>query len=360
MATRGRVLLAHQQAYEEWGVSGLVQLAPSPTGEGLAFRLAPAWGVTASGVDRVWATNTAAGLGPPAAMAQPGGRVELVVGYGLWVSAIGGKVAPFTGMEFTDQGLSRLRVGLVWDRLGTRAGDLGVELTGEHLETAPGQPEQRIGVQIQFRFGGSGGAAFVPPVRTPRAHSSVSAPLAVKHRDVVKPRAAKHYQTRALPHGPARRDGAPQPRGAAKPRGTAKHHAVGKGDPYGERQHTSADGVLKHTGGYRHFVQLGAFKRPVNAIKARTELAVHLSGILRHLNRRLAVVGSKHSGLTRVVVAHAFRSRRTAAALCAAIKARGPDCSVTRARPVSRYDPLVRPVPLRQIARLPLLPRGPR
>lgn len=163
----------------------------------------------------------------------------------------------------------------------------------------------------------------------------------------------------ALPHGSARHNGAPQPRVAAKPRGTAKPHAVGKGAPYGERRHTVSDGALKHAAGYRHFVQLGVFKRHANAIKARTELAVHLSGLLRHLNRRLAVVGSKNSGLTRVVFAHAFRSRRTAAALCATIKARGPDCSVTRARPVSRRDPLVRPVPLRQIARLPLTPMGP-
>ena len=163
-----RTLLTHRRDYAEWGVRGLVQLAPDPeTGTGLALRLAPSWGQATSRVQQLW-TQTPVGADPAPTPAT--GRVDLILNYGLWVPAIGGKVTPFTGMEFRDQGLSRLRVGLVLDRLGTWAGDLGVELTGEHLETAPGQPEQRIGVQLQFRFGGSGGAAFVPPVRKSRAH----------------------------------------------------------------------------------------------------------------------------------------------------------------------------------------------
>ena len=80
-------------------------------------------------------------------------------------------------------------------------------------------------------------------------------------------------------------------------------------------------------------MQLGAFPDPTDALKAKTERSVALSGILRHDNHLLTIVASKSDGLSRVVFAQAFPTPE-AAALCAAIKARGPDCSVTRAWPL--------------------------
>lgn len=76
-------------------------------------------------------------------------------------------------------------------------------------------------------------------------------------------------------------------------------------------------------------VQLGAFKQHADAVSARTALAGTLSDVLRQ--RPLALVTSKSDGRTRVLFAQAFRTRRAAAAVCAAIKARGPACVVVRA-----------------------------
>ena len=75
------------------------------------------------------------------------------------------------------------------------------------------------------------------------------------------------------------------------------------------------------------------FSDHVDAIKARTELALDLSDILRHDNRPLTIVASEKDGLLRVVFAQAFPTPDAAAALCVAIKAHDLDCSVTRAWP---------------------------
>jgi hypothetical protein len=78
-------------------------------------------------------------------------------------------------------------------------------------------------------------------------------------------------------------------------------------------------------------VQLGAFADPADALKAKTELTVALSGISRHTKRPLAIVASKRGGLARVVFTTAFSTPKAAATLCAALKARGVECFVTTA-----------------------------
>ena len=70
VAWQARTLLSHSGDDEEWGVSGLVQLAPNAASRGLALSVRPAWGQTASGVQRLWAT----GITPGAASAGQGGR----------------------------------------------------------------------------------------------------------------------------------------------------------------------------------------------------------------------------------------------------------------------------------------------
>lgn len=79
-------------------------------------------------------------------------------------------------------------------------------------------------------------------------------------------------------------------------------------------------------------VQLGAYAREANAVKARTALSTALDDILVRAGRALVIVRSKVDGLSRVVVDEAFTDGSAAAALCAAIKARGPDCYVAPSR----------------------------
>ena len=339
--TRGRVLLAHQRAYEEWGVSGLVQLAPLATGEGLAFRLAPAWGVTASGVDRVWATNTAIARPMPAA-APLGGRVDLEVGYGVRVPALGGLVTPFTGLAIAGPGLTRSRVGLTWLRRPTAAGTLAVEVAGEQRTTAMGPPDQRIGLQVQLHFNGGS-----RPQLPERQHREAAAPTPAVKPSSPAERLAVVAPARAAeprPHSARATTGSPSPGprvGAGMEHETLPPRVVSK--PRVLVTPRPASRAPAEARQY-YFVQLGAFAHPATAVKATTTWTGDLADLLRQQNRQLAVVASKHERLARVLVAPAFRTRRAAATLCAALQARGPDCYVTVGRPQPSRPPRRRQV----------------
>ena len=76
-------------------------------------------------------------------------------------------------------------------------------------------------------------------------------------------------------------------------------------------------------------VQLGAFSSETRATKARTALAQTLADLPRA--GVLVIDDSKPDGLFRVVLADAFAHRGEAAAVCAAIAARGAPCFVARA-----------------------------
>ena len=80
-----RALVAHEdEAYDEWGASGTVRLAPGVGGQGLALTLQPAWGAaTASGVEALWGRQSTAGLALRANQACHG---PLGRGGGLWQS----------------------------------------------------------------------------------------------------------------------------------------------------------------------------------------------------------------------------------------------------------------------------------
>ena len=312
-AVRG--LLAHEDDdYQEWGASGTVRIDPGASGRGLSLTLAPTWGAASSGVDGLWSRQTTAGLAPSGRPPAQAGRLNAQVGYGLWLPSTGGLVTPFTGVSVTDGDGWRTRAGLLFVRPDPWGGGLRLELAGESSTTAVGQAEQTIGLQLQFTFGrgrgavpetpGRGGTVRATPFRSPTAPDGV----------VTGPRTPT--STRA-DHGPRR--------AAVRPPATAQ--------PAARLQKTPPASALARSDGPRYFVQLGAFSDHADAIKARTELAGDLRGLLLRHHRRLAVVRSKGHGLARVVFVQAFRTPDAAAALCAAIKARGPACSITAAWP---------------------------
>ena len=88
----------------------------------------------------------------------------------------------------------------------------------------------------------------------------------------------------------------------------------------------TAPGVRPPTGWQ---VQLGAFRSETRAAKARAALAQTLADLPRA--GVLAIDESKGDGLFRVMVSDAFAHRGEAAATCAVIAARGPQCFVARA-----------------------------
>ena len=103
---RGRVLAAYKTDYEEWGASGLIQVDPGTAGQGLSLSVAPSYGATTSGVERLW-NQGLDGLG---ATPQAAGRLEAVLGYGLPTWEGKGLLTPYGGVTLTGQG-RRLRLG---------------------------------------------------------------------------------------------------------------------------------------------------------------------------------------------------------------------------------------------------------
>ena len=140
---RARTLLAHSGDYEEWGVSGLVKLDPGPAGVGLAFSVRPAWGQTASGVQRLWETGMTRGVTPSG---ETNGRLDARVSYGM--ALFGGHVlgTPEFGLGFSEVG-NEWRLGWKFGLIGNKrvACDLGLDVT--RWEPATGAaPKNRFGL----------------------------------------------------------------------------------------------------------------------------------------------------------------------------------------------------------------------
>ena len=144
---RARTLLNHGGGSEEWGVSGLVRLDPGSAGRGLALSVRPAWGPTASGVERLWQ----AGVVPGAA--RESGRLEARLGYGM--ALLGGHA---TGTPEMALGLSE--AGRDW-RLGWTLGLARTEPTSFHVSLEATRwepandnatPEHRVGITASMRW----------------------------------------------------------------------------------------------------------------------------------------------------------------------------------------------------------------
>ncbi|MGI9311590.1 MAG: autotransporter domain-containing protein, partial [bacterium] len=94
-----RALLAHGGAHDEWGVSGTLRYASGADGQGLSWRVEPGWGVTQSGVDRLW-TESAAELVASDESFTPTMRMDSEIAHGF---AFGeGMLTPYTGLRLSD------------------------------------------------------------------------------------------------------------------------------------------------------------------------------------------------------------------------------------------------------------------
>ena len=138
--TRARALLAHEDGgYEEWGLSGSLQLDPGRLGRGLSLRLDSGWGATASGAEALWQRQSTAGLARQHdAPAQ--GRITAEMGYGLDVPYSYGLLTPYGSVELAGGGSRTTRLGWRFE-LGQR---LSLSLAGDRRETAHARPEHGL------------------------------------------------------------------------------------------------------------------------------------------------------------------------------------------------------------------------
>ncbi len=109
----GRVL-AGQSDYREWGLGGSLRLDPGAEGRGLSFSLFPAWGETASGVDRLWDQDVAelASDDGTANDNVPQMRLDGELGYGFGALGGQGLLTPYGGFALADEGSRRYRIGI--------------------------------------------------------------------------------------------------------------------------------------------------------------------------------------------------------------------------------------------------------
>ena len=127
---RARTLLAHSGDYEEWGVSGLLRLDPGAARRGFALSVRPAWGRTASGVQRLWESGVSGGAAPAN---QAAARVKARIAYGIG-NAWGGRgvLTPYTDVSLSGEGSRRLSLGGRFD-IGP---SVGMSLEGVHSRPA--------------------------------------------------------------------------------------------------------------------------------------------------------------------------------------------------------------------------------
>ena len=156
VSARGRYLLAHEDSsYEEWGASLTARVGAGTHEEGLSLSVTPAWGQTASGVDRLWAGKTtnhpgSLGLDHPRQSSWLPHRMNLKLGYGMGTTL--GVMAPFGELNMAEADLHSLRLGT---RLATRSGWIW-RLLGEHKSRQGDETDYLIGLFASYNFGSSG------------------------------------------------------------------------------------------------------------------------------------------------------------------------------------------------------------
>ena len=148
--SRGRVLGADDEAYEEWGVSGLVRVDPGRDGRGLSLGLAPSYGQTGGGVRQLWDGELPQGPAQEAFTTRqaPGGRLAAEVGYGRAAFAGRGLVTPYARLSLDGGDKRQYRVG---SRLALRSG-LRLNLEGTRQVTPEGQTDHGILLQLDWQY----------------------------------------------------------------------------------------------------------------------------------------------------------------------------------------------------------------
>lgn len=138
---RARTVPVHSGEYREWGVSGLVRLDPGSAGLGLALSVQPAWGQTASGVQRLWETGMTQGAAPAN---QAAGRVNARLAYGIGTTWGGqGVLTPYTDVSLSGEGSRRLSLGGSFN-LGS-----AVRMSLEGVESRPVRGLANHGVMLR-------------------------------------------------------------------------------------------------------------------------------------------------------------------------------------------------------------------
>ena len=146
LSAGGEGLLVHEEdGFREWGAGGSLRFDPGAPGRGLALKVAPSWGVAASGAGRLWALPDAASLAPAAVPPSPGARLAAELSYGLDAP---GALTPYAGVALAADGARTWRVGT---RLRLDSG-LAVSLQGIRAEPVSAAPDHTLALTASRRW----------------------------------------------------------------------------------------------------------------------------------------------------------------------------------------------------------------
>ena len=142
-ATQGRYLLGHNGGYDDWGIGAIFTLKPTPSGQGLAFRLTPTYGQTVTNTAQLWNQNAATLSGTNAAAL--GRRMDAEVGYGLALADGQSLLTPYGNMTWGQ----RTRAYRMGSRL-TLASGLNLSLESQRGETPGAAVNHGVLVNVQW------------------------------------------------------------------------------------------------------------------------------------------------------------------------------------------------------------------
>ena len=105
--SQGRWLALHKGATREWGLGGRLRFDPGASGRGPSVSLAPAFGQTASGVQRLWER----GPDDPTLPDVRGMRLDARFGYGFGTFSGRGVLTPYADVSLAGEARRGYRIG---------------------------------------------------------------------------------------------------------------------------------------------------------------------------------------------------------------------------------------------------------
>ena len=141
-----RGLVTHEESdVSDWGVGGMIRIAPGKSGRGLALTVRPEVGETAGSAARLWGIKDASRLAKEE-IEDLDPRVRAEVGYGL--DAWGGLLTPYAGLSVSDSGNGTYRLGSRF-RMGER---LSMSLEGDVRERVNADPVHGVALRGSLRW----------------------------------------------------------------------------------------------------------------------------------------------------------------------------------------------------------------
>ena len=143
---KARGLIAHgEEDVADWGVSGMIRVAPGQAGRGLALTVQPSVGRITGGATHLWSMRDVSRL-TKEEIEDLKPRMRAEVGYGM--DAWGGLLTPYAGLSVSENGSGTYRLGSRF-KMGEH---LSMSLEGDMRERVNGDPVHSLALRGSMRW----------------------------------------------------------------------------------------------------------------------------------------------------------------------------------------------------------------